>query len=160
MYYVFVQRLIFGNFLTVIFQSHILLPKERNAYVNFMRFSVGVNVISGGSPSWIRIVRRISFGITIRPRSSILLTIPVAFIFIFLSEKSPHSDKMCHCTKTFPQNLNLFSLYSKSRENSRRGADGEFYLYSRDDTVFRIALLFTKVLFAISRNLSNKYYGK
>lgn len=36
--------------------------------------------ISSGSPSRIRMVRRISLGITTRPRSSILLTIPVAFI--------------------------------------------------------------------------------
>lgn len=40
-----------------------------------------VNDISDGSPSRIRIVRRISFGITTRPRSSIRLTIPVAFTF-------------------------------------------------------------------------------
>ena len=43
-------------------------------------FSSSVNVVSSGSPSLIRIVLRISFGITTRPRSSILLTIPVAFI--------------------------------------------------------------------------------
>ena len=42
---------------------------------------MGVNVICAGSPSRIRIVRRISFGITTRPRSSIRLTIPVAFMF-------------------------------------------------------------------------------
>ena len=41
----------------------------------------GVHVISNGSPSRIRRVRRISFGMTIRPRSSTLLTIPVAFIY-------------------------------------------------------------------------------
>ena len=39
------------------------------------------NVICDGSPSRIRRVRRISFGMTIRPRSSIRLTIPVAFIY-------------------------------------------------------------------------------
>ena len=43
-----------------------------------------VNVISEGSPILIRSVRRISFGMTIRPRSSILLTIPVAFILCLL----------------------------------------------------------------------------
>ena len=43
-----------------------------------------VNVICNGSPSLIRIVRLISFGITTLPRSSILLTIPVAFILILL----------------------------------------------------------------------------
>ena len=42
-----------------------------------------VNVISEGSPILIRSVRRISFGMTIRPRSSIRLTIPVAFILLF-----------------------------------------------------------------------------
>lgn len=40
-----------------------------------------VNVISNGSPSRIRIVRRISLGITTRPRSSMRRTIPVAFIY-------------------------------------------------------------------------------
>ena len=44
----------------------------------------GVNLISVGSPSRIRMVRRISLGITTRPRSSIRRTIPVAFIFILL----------------------------------------------------------------------------
>ncbi len=41
---------------------------------------LSVNVIYKGSPSRIRIVRRISLGMTTLPRSSILLTIPVAFI--------------------------------------------------------------------------------
>ena len=46
--------------------------------------SLSVN-ISSGSPSLILSVLLISFGTTTRPRSSILLTIPVAFIaFIFL----------------------------------------------------------------------------
>ena len=43
-------------------------------------FSICVNDICERSPSRIRIVRRISLGITTLPRSSILLTIPVAFI--------------------------------------------------------------------------------
>ena len=43
-----------------------------------------VNVISEGSHSRILIVLRISFGMTTRPRSSILLTIPVAFILCLL----------------------------------------------------------------------------
>lgn len=52
-------------------------------------FSLDVNDICDGSPSRILRVRRISFGITTRPRSSILLTIPVAFMiqispFLFL----------------------------------------------------------------------------
>lgn len=40
------------------------------------------NVICDGSPSRIRMVRRISLGITTRPRSSMRRTIPVAFIYI------------------------------------------------------------------------------
>ena len=39
------------------------------------------NVINNGSPSRIRMVRRISLGMTTRPRSSIRRTIPVAFIY-------------------------------------------------------------------------------
>jgi len=46
--------------------------------------SHGVNNICDGSPSRIRMVRRISLGMTILPRSSILRTIPVAFIYTFL----------------------------------------------------------------------------
>ena len=42
--------------------------------------SSGVNIVNSGSPSRIRMVRRISLGITTRPRSSMRLTIPVAFI--------------------------------------------------------------------------------
>ena len=43
-----------------------------------------VNVVSNGSPSRMRIVLLISLGMTTLPRSSILLTIPVAFILINL----------------------------------------------------------------------------
>jgi hypothetical protein len=52
-------------------------PKHRDKVL-------GVNVISGGSPSRIRIVLRISLGITTRPRSSMRRTIPVAFIVVVL----------------------------------------------------------------------------
>ena len=48
--------------------------------------SIGVNVVSRGSPSRIRMVLLISFGITTLPKSSILRTIPVAFIYTFLLE--------------------------------------------------------------------------
>ena len=44
--------------------------------------AIPVNEFSKGSPSRILIVRRISFGMTTLPRSSILRTIPVAFIYI------------------------------------------------------------------------------
>ena len=40
-----------------------------------------VNIISDGSPSRMRMVRLISLGMTTLPRSSIRLTMPVAFIY-------------------------------------------------------------------------------
>ena len=57
----------------------ILFDKSSIAKIN--RLST-VNDVSVGSPSRIRIVRLISFGITTLPRSSIRLTIPVAFITV------------------------------------------------------------------------------
>ena len=44
-----------------------------------LKRSHGANVICDGSPSRMRMVRRISLGMTTRPRSSIRRTIPVAF---------------------------------------------------------------------------------
>ena len=52
--------------------------------IAMQNLSIGVNVVSKGSPSRIFNVRLISFGITILPKSSTLLTMPVAFI-IYLS---------------------------------------------------------------------------
>ena len=56
----------------------ILFDKSSIAKIN--RLST-VNDVSVGSPSRIRMVLLISFGMTTRPRSSIRLTIPVAFIY-------------------------------------------------------------------------------
>ena len=47
-----------------------------------LNLSHGANVICDGSPSRIRMVRRISLGMTTRPRSSMRRTIPVAFIVV------------------------------------------------------------------------------
>lgn len=64
-------------------------------------FSHCANVICNGSPSRIRIVRRISLGITTLPRSSMRLTIPVAFIslvlriFVVQSLFSAIEQKLC-----------------------------------------------------------------
>ena len=44
--------------------------------------SLGVNVVCKESPSQMRRVRLISLGITILPKSSTLLTMPVAFIYL------------------------------------------------------------------------------
>lgn len=54
-----------------------------------------VNIINDGSPSLIRIVRRISLGITILPKSSILRTIPVAFIYQFLQNIINQDSNFC-----------------------------------------------------------------
>ena len=53
--------------------------------------SADVNVVRKGSPSRIRRVRLISLGITILPRSSTRLTMPVAFIYLspFLRQRPP-----------------------------------------------------------------------
>ena len=59
------------------YSQPILLAKSNSEKQNFCQF---FNVVSDGSPSRIRRVRRISLGMTTLPRSSILLTIPVAFI--------------------------------------------------------------------------------
>ena len=68
-----------GYFSSVImhYPHPVLFSKSSRAKQNLCHC---VNVISNGSPSRIRRVRLISFGITTRPRSSILRTIPVAFI--------------------------------------------------------------------------------
>jgi hypothetical protein len=61
-----------------------LLYLSTKLCITTQNLSKSVNVVSRGSPSRMRIVRRISLGITTLPKSSILLTIPVAFIYIYL----------------------------------------------------------------------------
>ena len=50
--------------------------------VAMQNLSIDVNVVSKGAPSRILRVLLISLGITMRPRSSTLLTMPVAFIYL------------------------------------------------------------------------------
>ena len=66
-----------------IFRHHVPLQPVRFAKSSMPKqnFSHRVNVINDGSPSRIRIVRRISLGMTTRPKSSMRRTIPVAFIY-------------------------------------------------------------------------------
>ena len=79
-------------------QHYILIVKYRKAHkTTYLRYllylcttlciaiqnlSKGVNVVSSESPSRILRVLLISLGITIRPKSSTLLTMPVAFIYL------------------------------------------------------------------------------
>ena len=68
------------HFVTMYYFHPCLLAKSPIAKQNC---SHRANVICDGSPSRMRRVRRISLGMTTRPRSSMRRTIPVAFIFIF-----------------------------------------------------------------------------
>ena len=73
------------------------------------------NVICDGSPSRIRMVRRISLGITTRPRSSMRRTIPVAFIYKFPPVKADFSLVVSAaagvlCTGSFFHNTADFAL--------------------------------------------------
>ena len=65
------------HFVTMYYPHPCLLAKSPIAKQNL---SHRANVICDGSPSRIRSVRRISLGMTTRPRSSMRRTIPVAFI--------------------------------------------------------------------------------
>ena len=64
-------------FVNMYYLQPILLCKSNIAKANLCHC---FNVVSDGSPSRMRSVLLISFGITTRPKSSIRLTIPVAFI--------------------------------------------------------------------------------
>ena len=75
------------------------------------------NVICDGSPSRIRMVRRISLGITTRPRSSMRRTIPVAFIYknsllhIIVRLLFVKSSVLCRRGHFFPQVIGrIFAL--------------------------------------------------
>ena len=84
---------------------------------------LSVNVICEGDPSRILIVRLISLGITTLPRSSILLTIPVAFMLILRF--------LCICAPLRA----LFCLYYLL-ELSYYSRGGIFHLINSRDPVF------------------------
>ena len=91
-----------------------------------MNRSSDVNVVHEGSPSRMRRVRLISFGITILPKSSTLLTIPVAVPDICLRRRcSLASVDRCHslCSLFLPQAAvaSLPSCFHLSFSFTRRG---------------------------------------
>ena len=88
--------------------SPILLDKSIKAYKNR---ATGVNVVSVGSPSRILIVRRISFGMTTLPSSSMRRTIPVAFIY------------------NSPVNV-IFGIRRIMRRNTLKKVFREYYLHN------------------------------
>ena len=76
--YPFRIRTVSALFVVTMYNYHPRLLAKSNIEKQY--FSHRVNDVCNGSPSRIRKVRRISFGMTIRPRSSTRRTIPVAFI--------------------------------------------------------------------------------
>lgn len=101
----FLQPLSLCSFLQF---SPILLDKSIRAYKNR---ATGVNVVSVGSPSRILIVRRISFGMTTLPSSSMRRTIPVAFIY------------------NSPVNV-IFGIRRIMRRNTLKKVFREYYLHN------------------------------
>lgn len=67
---------------TLSFLCYLMYNLPPTSSTAMQKFISGVNVFCDGSPSRILIVLRISLGMTTLPRSSILLTIPVAFIIL------------------------------------------------------------------------------
>lgn len=76
-FYPFRIRTVTASFFVTMYSYHPCLLAKSN--IPKQNFSHGVNDICDGSPSRIRSVLRISLGMTTRPSSSILRTIPVAF---------------------------------------------------------------------------------
>ena len=66
----FCKRLFYQTFCSLYLFTTLCIARQN--------LSIGVNVVSSGSPSRIRMVRRISLGITTLPKSSTRRTIPVA----------------------------------------------------------------------------------
>ena len=89
--------------------------------------SFGVNEVNSGSPSRIRMVRRISFGMTTLPRSSMRRTIPVAFILkcllcflscarlVFAGLHFPvRTGKAGRCWRRFSSKIKLDLVFTRS----------------------------------------------
>ena len=94
--------------------------------------STDVNVVREGSPSLILSVRLISLGITICPRSSTRLTIPVAFI-VYLSPFTIHltggqcvqcSNIVHKCVKTW------YTLIARPTQKGT-AKSSTFFMYNR-----------------------------
>ena len=82
--YPFRIRTVSALFLVTMYNYHPCLLAKSN--IEKQNFSHRVNDVCNGSPSRIRRVLLISFGMTILPRSSTRRTMPVAFIILFSFE--------------------------------------------------------------------------
>ena len=115
--------------------------------------SVTVNVFSSGSPSLMRRVLLISFGMTILPRSSTLRTIPVAFIF-----SSPYSillpnNPCCgarhlpwhECLRHLPTTATRSARFFCHRQRSHRSPVAFIYISSpRNVTNYAVSICKTR----------------
>ena len=95
-FYPFRIHTVWHGFFVTMYNYHPLRLAKSN--MPKQNFSHGVNVVCDGSPSRLSRVRRISLGITTRPRSSMHRTIPVAFIFVLPPEFAKRSH--CYCLQT------------------------------------------------------------
>ena len=82
--YPFRIRTVSALFVVTMYNYHPRLLAKSNIEKQY--FSHRVNDVSNGSPSRMRRVLLISFGMTILPRSSTRRTMPVAFIILFSFE--------------------------------------------------------------------------
>ena len=82
--YPFRIRTVSALFVVTMYNYHPRLLAKSN--IEKQNFSHRVNDVCNGSPSRIRRVLLISFGMTILPRSSTRRTMPVAFIILFSFE--------------------------------------------------------------------------
>ena len=82
--YPFRIRTVSALFVVTMYNYHPRLLAKSN--IEKQNFSHRVNDVSNGSPSRMRRVLLISFGMTILPRSSTRRTMPVAFIILFSFE--------------------------------------------------------------------------
>ena len=77
----------------------------------------GLHVINDGSPSRIRMVRRISLGMTTRPRSSMRRTIPVAFMIELLLFPEGRNCLVCtSIVSAIARQLCSFYQFSRRKE--------------------------------------------
>lgn len=118
-FYPFRIHTVWHGFFVTMYNYHPLRLAKSN--IPKQNFSHGVNVVCDGSPSRMRRVRRISFGMTTRPRSSIRLTIPVAFILA--------SNAFLFCPgfgcKVIVCNRRRNMQFVRAREKARKSANAK-----------------------------------
>ena len=131
------------NYLALYLSTTLCIAKQN--------LSIGVNVVSKGSPSRILRVLRISLGITILPKSSTLLTMPVAFIFL---SPFPVGNDLCvvpvsfcnaerHAGRSLPDVMRFFKTMTTNdyirgvKDGTLTPFDGKLWQKSYYDHVIR-----------------------